>query len=121
MAHFGGSREGPVVFRPGSMTSRSDLARIIEVAQQIDTTSPSGLATFRSLALAVAEAIIAERPRPIQTAPHVPSHVLLLYCPTQAGWQAGRWFDGRWVSTADDELVLEPTYWTDVPLPPKEA
>ena len=121
MARPGGSREGPVAVRPGPTTSRSELARIFEVAQQIDTSSPSGLDTFRSLALAVADAIIAGRPSPIQTAPHVPSRVLLLYCPTQAGWQAGRWFEGRWVSTADAELVLQPTYWTDIPPPPSEA
>jgi hypothetical protein len=56
---------------------------------------------------------------PIATAPREPERTLLLYCPEQAGWQTGEWCEGRWVSTADVEIVLEPTHWTDVPPDPQ--
>ena len=54
-------------------------------------------------------------PEPITTASRERERTLLLYCPEQAGWQTGEWFEGRWVSSADAETVLEPTHWTDVP------
>jgi hypothetical protein len=60
-------------------------------------------------------------PEPIATAPRAGERTLLLYCPEQAGWQTGEWCEGQWVSTADIEIVLEPTHWTDVPEPPKET
>ena len=58
--------------------------------------------------------------RPIEAAPQEPERTLLLYCPDQAGWTTGVWFDGRWVSnTGEDELFeLTPNYWTDVPPDP---
>jgi hypothetical protein len=54
-------------------------------------------------------------PEPIATAPRERERTLLLYCPEQAGSQTGEWGEGRWVSTADIEIVLEPTHWMDVP------
>jgi hypothetical protein len=56
--------------------------------------------------------------RLISTAPKAQERTLLLYCPEQGGWQTVKWFEGRWVSTADVEVVLEPTHWTDVPEEP---
>jgi hypothetical protein len=61
------------------------------------------------------------RAHPMATAPRELERTLLLYCPEQAGWQTGEWCEGRWVSTADIEIVLEPTHWMDVPLAPKET
>jgi hypothetical protein len=55
------------------------------------------------------------RAHPITTAPRETERTILLYCPEQGGWQTGEWCEGRWVSTADIEIVLEPTHWTDVP------
>jgi hypothetical protein len=52
---------------------------------------------------------------PVATAPQELERTLLLYCPEQGGWQTGEWCEGRWVSTADIEIVLEPTHWADVP------
>jgi hypothetical protein len=62
-----------------------------------------------------------EGPQPISQAPRDAEWTLLLFCPEQGGWQTGEWCEGRWVSTADIEIVLEPTHWTDVPEPPKQA
>ena len=98
-----------------------ELARIIEAAQQIDARDDRGMTAFRAIAIAVAEALIADRPKRIETAPRLSRRVVLLYCPEQAGWHTGTWEDGGWVSSADTETVLEPTHWTNVPEPPKEA
>src|SRR5829696_8092609 len=35
--------------------------------------------------------------QPIETAPREPERTLLLFCPEQAGWQAGQWQHGRWI------------------------
>ena len=55
--------------------------------------------------------------QPIVTAPKEPERPLLLYCPEQAGWQTGKWVEerGRWVSTAAQQLCLEPTHWMEAP------
>jgi hypothetical protein len=55
-------------------------------------------------------------PQPIVTAPQDRGKTLLLWCPAQGGWQTGQWSESGWVSTADDEVVLEPTHW--IPSPP---
>ena len=47
----------------------------------------------------VAEAEKTTGPQPIATAPREPERTLLLFCPEQAGWQAGLWQNGRWMST----------------------
>jgi hypothetical protein len=98
-----------------------ELAKIIEAAQQIDPRDARGFAAFRAVAMAVAEARMVDRPKRIDTAPRLSGRALLLYCPEQAGWHSGTWCAGRWVSTADVELELEPTHWTDVPGSPEET
>ena len=58
-------------------------------------------------------------PSPIGAAPREAGRILLLFCPEQGGWHTGEWWDGRWVSSANIEVVLEPTHWSDVPQPPE--
>src|SRR5215207_1349410 len=43
----------------------------------------------------VADAQKTTGPQPIETAPREPERTLLLFCPEQAGWQAGQWQHGR--------------------------
>jgi hypothetical protein len=71
-----------------------------------------------ALSVGASRAQAAIRAHPI-AAPRELERTLLLYCPEQAGWQTGEWLEGRWVSAADIETVLEPTHWADVPAEPK--
>ena len=100
-----------------------ELAKIVEAAQQIDPAGPGGTAAFRSVAMAVAEASMSRRPKPIDTAPRLSGRVLLLYCPEQGGWQTGEWVKHQrcWVSTAEAMERLEPTHWTEVPAAPEDG
>src|SRR5215204_2356073 len=66
----------------------------------------------------VAEAQKTTGPQPIDTAPRELEKTLLLFCPEQAGWQAGQWQHGRWISTASVEVELDPTYWRPIPSDP---
>jgi hypothetical protein len=66
----------------------------------------------------VAEAEKTTGAQPIDTAPIEPERTLLLYCPEQAGWQAGHWQIGRWISTASVEVELDPTHWRPIPSDP---
>jgi hypothetical protein len=66
----------------------------------------------------VAEAEKTTGPQPIATAPREPERTLLLFCPEQAGWQAGLWQNGRWMSTVGVEVELDPTHWRHVPPDP---
>jgi hypothetical protein len=53
----------------------------------------------------------------ITTAPREPERTLLLFCPEQGGWHTGEWWEGNWVSSAEIELVLEPTHGPTFPTP----
>ena len=68
----------------------------------------AGGAVVSSVAPAAARVLAG--PQPIASAPYNPERTLLLYCPEQGGWQTGEWCEGRWVSTADIAIVLEPTH-----------
>ena len=59
------------------------------------------------------------RPKPIAEAPRDRDRTLLLYCPKQAGWHAGEWFQGRWVPVIDQTQTLEPTHWLPAPEQPQ--
>lgn len=97
------------------------LSKIVEVAHQIDSRDPQGVLLVRSILMAVAEARLGERPRPIDTAPQVPTEIRLLYCPKQGGWQTGEWYPAknRWISNMNME-TLNPTHWAEVPRDPVE-
>ena len=61
-------------------------------------------------------------PAPIETAPKAQTETeepitLLLYCPTQSGWQTGAWYGRKWHAVIDLTLELEPTHW--LPCPPQ--
>jgi len=92
------------------------LARIVEAAHSIDTRSPDGVLAMRAIMMAVAEVRLSDRPRVIDQAPRVPNQTLLLYCPTQGGWQTGEWNAEKqdWVSTLNRQ-PLHPTHWAEVP------
>jgi hypothetical protein len=95
------------------------LVKIIEAAHQIDTRHEEGARAMKAILMAVAEARISARPKLLDTAPMKASTVLLLYCPTQEGWQTGKWDpkSSCWVSNLNRE-TLYPTHWTDVPEEP---
>jgi hypothetical protein len=97
-----------------------ELAKIVDLAQLMNVSSPDGARIYRSILLAVAEARIGDRPRPIDTAPQVGTEVLLLYCPKQGGWQTGEWYSDkkRWVSNMNME-TLHPTHWAYAPEEPQ--
>ena len=54
----------------------------------------------------------------IETAPRVPEHRLLLWCPEHGGWHSGEWFEDRWVASLCLADPLEPTHWLPVPSDP---
>lgn len=96
------------------------LAKILEIAHQIGARDAEGALTMRRIVMAVAEARMGYRPLSIDTAPRLPAHIVLLYCPRQGGWQTGEWYPGknRWVSNMNMD-TLHPTDWAEVPLEPK--
>ena len=98
------------------------LSKIIEIAHQIDTRDPQGALLARALIMAVAEARLDDRPRPIETAPREATRILLLYCPKQGGWQTGEWYPdkSRWVSNMNMD-TLHPTHWANVPVEPVDG
>ena len=97
------------------------LSKIVDIAHRIDARDPQRAELVRAIMFAVAEARLGERPRPIETAPHVPTRIFLLYCPKQGGWQTGEWYPqkDRWVSNMNME-TLHPTHWTGVPREPQQ-
>jgi hypothetical protein len=98
------------------------LAKIIEIAHQIGARDPEGALTMRRMIMAVAEARLDDQPRPIESAPRLPAHILLLYCPKQGGWQTGEWYPDkdRWVANMNMD-TLHPTNWAEVPPEPNSA
>ena len=101
--------------RAGPRSKYPALAKIVEAAHQIDTRDRLGALAMKAILMAVAEARISERPQPLDKAPRQSPKMLLLYCPTQGGWQTGQWDPKkeRWVSNLNRE-PLSP-HWTDVP------
>jgi 5-aminolevulinate synthase len=58
-----------------------------------------------------------KHPRPISTAPKAEAsmHPILVHCPSDGGWQTGRFFEGKWVDSATLMRELQPSHWLPVP------
>lgn len=100
----------------------ASVARVAELASELARFDPSAPGLVRELFKAFSEVQDHFRaPQPIATAPHVAGAPIFLFCPSQDGWQVGKWVfsgsgknsgaDGRWVASIDETKHLEPTHW----------